>query len=161
MDSPLNDSANPVATTIALSVGPAAAGAAVGMLIGETLDRSSRRAAAVTLLGLAALSVTPWLASLVKQRVTGPASKRGNARTLANIRDGGSGNSATRDTTSTTSKARNFPRKGIIPGSPAQNARQCPHVRAFGPVPSSAAAAPATRRRQAASTPAPRAPESW
>ena len=47
--------------------------------------------AAVTLLGLAALSVTPWLASLVKQRVTGPASKRGNARTLANIRDGGVG----------------------------------------------------------------------
>jgi hypothetical protein len=91
MQSPLNDSANPVATTIALSVAPAAAGAGLGMLIGDSLDRSSRRAAAVTLLGIAFLAVTPLLTSLVKKRVTGPRSRRGNAKTLEKIRDGGVG----------------------------------------------------------------------
>lgn len=91
MDSPLNDSLNPVATTIALSVGPAAAGAGIGMLIGGTLDSSSRRAAGVTLIALSVLAVAPLLASLVRQRVTGPASRRGNARTLQRIRDGGVG----------------------------------------------------------------------
>ena len=91
MDSPLNDSINPVATTIALSVGPAAAGAGIGMLVAGTLDNSSRRAAGVTLLGLAVIAVIPLVASLVKQRVAGPASRHGNARTLAKIRDGGVG----------------------------------------------------------------------
>ncbi|MFM7180528.1 MAG: hypothetical protein ACKO2G_03565 [Verrucomicrobiales bacterium] len=91
MDNPLNHSVNPVATTIALSVGPAAAGAGIGMLIGGTLDSSSRRAAGVTLIGIAILAAAPLLASLVKQRVTGPTSRRGSARTLERIRDGSVG----------------------------------------------------------------------
>lgn len=91
MENPLNDSVNPVATTIALSVGPAAAGAGIGMLIGGTLDSHARRAAGVTLIGLAALAVAPLIASLVRQRVSGPTSQRGSARTLERIRDGGVG----------------------------------------------------------------------
>lgn len=91
MQSPHNQSANPVTTTIALSIAPAAAGAGIGMLLGDSLDRSSRRAAAVTLLGIAALAVTPWITSLVKKRVTGPRTRRGSARTLEKIRDGGVG----------------------------------------------------------------------
>ena len=91
MDNPINDSANPVTTTIALSVAPAAAGAGIGILLAETMDRDSRRAAGATLLGVALLAALPWLIHVVGRKMTGPRSKRGSARTLQKIRDGGLG----------------------------------------------------------------------
>ena len=91
MENPINESANPVTTTIALSVAPAAAGAGIGILLAETLDRDSRRAAGVTLLGVAVLAALPWLIHAVGRKVAGPRSKRGSARTLEKIRDGGIG----------------------------------------------------------------------
>ena len=89
MQDPINSSANPVATNVAVSVGPAAVGVAAGLLIADAIDSRARRITAVSLLGVGLVSAVPFLTSLLLQKVNGPKSKRGTARTIESIRDGG------------------------------------------------------------------------
>jgi hypothetical protein len=91
MEYPINESAHPATSIIALTVAPAAAGAGIGMLVAETLDRDSRRVGGVVLLAVAALAAVPWLVNVVGRKVAGPRSRRGSQRTLQHIRDGGVG----------------------------------------------------------------------
>ena len=89
MQDPINSSANPVATNVAVSVGPAAVGVAAGLLLADALDSRARRITALSLLGVGFVSAVPYLTSLVLQRVNGPKSRRGSNKTIASIRDGG------------------------------------------------------------------------
>lgn len=88
MQEPINSSANPVATNVAVSVGPAAVGVAAGLLIADALDSRARRITALSLLGVGFVSAVPYLTSLALQKVNGPRSRRGSAKTIESIRDG-------------------------------------------------------------------------
>lgn len=68
---------------------PALLGAAAGIVLGDMMHRGARRPVAASLfcLGLAALA--PCVASVVKQKVAGPKTRRGSQRTLESIRDAG------------------------------------------------------------------------
>lgn len=88
MQEPINSSTNPVAANVAVSVGPAAVGVAAGLLIADAIDSRARRIVALSLLGVGFVSAIPLLTSLVLQKVNGPRSRRGSARTIESIRDG-------------------------------------------------------------------------
>jgi len=88
MEKPINTSPNPVATNVAVSVGPAAVGAAVGLLVAEALDQKGRRTAAAGLLAVGALSALPMVVSLIANKINHPGNRRGNERALAAIREG-------------------------------------------------------------------------
>lgn len=88
MQEPINSSANPVATNVAVSVGPAAVGVAAGLLIADAIDSRTRRIVAMSLLGVGFVSAIPLLTSLILQKVNGPRSRRGSRRTIESIRDG-------------------------------------------------------------------------
>lgn len=59
------------------------------MLIGDMMHRSARRPVAFSLLALGIAALAPSVAGAVKNKVTGPKTRRGSRRTLASIRDGG------------------------------------------------------------------------
>ena len=88
MQEPINSSTHPVATNVAVSVGPAAVGVAAGLLIADAIDSRARKITAMSLLGVGLVSAVPFLTSLVLQKVNGPKSRRGSARTIDSIRGG-------------------------------------------------------------------------
>lgn len=71
------------------SFAPAVFGAAAGMLVGDLMSREARRPVALTLAGLGLAAIAPTLVEAVVDKVNGPNSRRGNRRTLRNIRDAG------------------------------------------------------------------------
>jgi len=88
MKSPINQSANPTAAIVALSIAPAAIGAATGMLVCEALRPNARRNATIGVLAIGILATVPLVTSIVRQRLFSPSSRRGSARTLRAIREG-------------------------------------------------------------------------
>lgn len=64
-------------------------GAAVGVFLGDLMHRDNRRPVALALAALGAAALAPRLVESVADKVNGPNSRRGNRRTLRNIRDAG------------------------------------------------------------------------
>lgn len=75
------------------TVAPAILGAAAGVFLGDLMHRGARRPVSLALacLGLAAL--TPAVVGVVKDKVTGPNTRRGSRKTLDNIRGAGAAES--------------------------------------------------------------------
>lgn len=71
------------------SFAPAMFGAAAGVFLGDLMHRDTRRPVALTLAALGVAALAPTLVESVADKVNGPNSKRGNKRTLRNIRDAG------------------------------------------------------------------------
>lgn len=68
---------------------PALIGAAAGIVLGDMMHRGARRPVAASLFCLGLAAVAPAVADIVRQKVAGPNTRRGNQRTLESIRDGG------------------------------------------------------------------------
>lgn len=71
------------------SAAPALIGAAAGIFLGDMMHRGARRPVAASLFCLGLAAVAPAVADVVKRKVAGPNTRRGNLRTLETIRDGG------------------------------------------------------------------------
>ncbi|MFK7909137.1 MAG: hypothetical protein AB8F34_00900 [Akkermansiaceae bacterium] len=71
------------------SFAPAMLGAAAGVILGDLMSREARRPVALALAALGAAALAPSVVGSVAEKVNGPNSRRGNRRTLRNIRDAG------------------------------------------------------------------------
>ena len=71
------------------SVGPALLGAAAGLLVADLLHGNARRAVGIAAAALGVAAVTPKLSGTIKNKVAGPQTRRGSAKTLENIRGTG------------------------------------------------------------------------
>jgi hypothetical protein len=71
------------------SFAPAMLGAAAGVILGDLMNRDSRRPVAFALAALGVAALAPSVVGTVADKVNGPNSRRGNRRTLRNIRDAG------------------------------------------------------------------------
>ena len=71
------------------SFAPAMLGAAAGVFLGDLMNRDSRRPVALALAALGAAALAPTIVGTVADKLNGPNSRRGNRRTLRNIRDAG------------------------------------------------------------------------
>jgi len=68
---------------------PALFGAAAGIVLGDMMHRGARRPVAASLFCLAFAALAPAVTDVIKKKVAGPNTRRGNRRTLESIRDGG------------------------------------------------------------------------
>jgi len=71
------------------SAGPALLGAAAGLLIADLLHGNARRAAGIGLAALGVAAIAPKVTGSIKNKVTGPQTRIGSARTLDSIRGAG------------------------------------------------------------------------
>ncbi|MGJ8676025.1 MAG: hypothetical protein ACSHX0_00765 [Akkermansiaceae bacterium] len=71
------------------SFAPAMLGTAAGILIGDLIHRDSRRPFALILAAVGVCTLAPSIVGIVADKVNGPNTRRGNRRTLRNIRDAG------------------------------------------------------------------------
>lgn len=71
------------------AVGPALLGAAAGLLVADLLHGNARRAAGIGLAALGVAAIAPKVGGTIKNKVVGPQTKRGSARTLESIRGAG------------------------------------------------------------------------
>ena len=71
------------------SFAPAMLGAAAGVFLGDLMSRDARRPVALALAALGVAAIAPTVVETVADKVNGPNSRRGNRRTLRNIRDAG------------------------------------------------------------------------
>ncbi|MBT8036578.1 MAG: hypothetical protein KJO21_03440 [Verrucomicrobiae bacterium] len=71
------------------SFAPAVLGAAAGVLLGDLMNRDSRRPVALGLAALGFCALAPTAVGTVVDLVNGPRSRRGSRRTLRHIRDAG------------------------------------------------------------------------
>ena len=71
------------------SFAPAMLGAAAGVFLGDLMNRDARRPVALALAALGAAALAPTVVGTVADKINGPNSRRGNRRTLRNIRDAG------------------------------------------------------------------------
>ncbi len=71
------------------SAGPALLGCAAGVLLGEALHNGAKKPVVLSLALLGVAALAPNAVAGVLNRVAGPDTRRGHARRLNTIRDGG------------------------------------------------------------------------
>jgi len=71
------------------SFAPAVLGAAVGVVVGDLVDRDTRRPVALTLAAIGLCALAPSAVGFIADLLVGPESRHGSQKTLRRIRDAG------------------------------------------------------------------------
>lgn len=67
---------------------PAVLGMAAGIILGDLMHRSARRPVAFALAAIGVAAIAPSVVDAVREKVSGPTTRRGTQRTLRSIREG-------------------------------------------------------------------------
>lgn len=67
---------------------PAVLGVAAGIVLGDLMHRSARRPVAFALAAVGIAALAPAVVETVRDKVSGPTTRRGTQRTLRSIREG-------------------------------------------------------------------------